>query len=318
VFSVSSVARLFAGLPDGHMNSPTRELSRVEKSADAMGSTFSIVLYGYDLEEMEAAMSAACDEAWRLEQMLSIYRPTSEWSRINQRAAQGAVQVSPELFQLLARCLEYSHQSEGAFDISVGPLIKAWGFYRGTGRLPSPAEVASALAVVGYQHICLDSTTQTVRFDRLGMEINPGGIGKGYAVDRMVDILKQRGFGIALVTASRSSICGLGAPPEEPKGWRVDIRDPKSPSKAGAEVFLKNMSMSTSGTYEKMFWAEGRTYSHIIDPRTGYPTQSMLLVSVIAPGTLDSEVWTKPCFIHGRQWTEQHKPEGFRILFCEE
>jgi len=300
------------------MNSIMRELLRLEKSADAMGSTFSIILYGYNLEEMEAAISAAFDEVWRLDGMLSSYRATSEWSGVNQRAAQGAVQVSPELFQLLANCLEYSRQSEGAFDISVGPLIKAWGFYQGTGRLPGHAEVASALTVVGYQHICLDSASNTVRFDRLGVEINPGGIGKGYAIDRMVDILKQRGFDTALVTGSGSSIYGLGAPPEEPKGWRVDIRDPKSPRKRIAEVLLKNMSMSTSGTYEKMFWAEGRTYSHIIDPRTGYPAQGVLLVSVIAPRTLNSEAWTKPYFIHGRQWAERHKPAEFRILFCED
>lgn len=289
---------------------------RMEMSADAMGSTYSIILYGFDRVKMEAAIDAAFDEVRRLDEMLSNYLPASEWSMVNRHAAQRVVEVSPELFQLLSICLEYSRQSEGAFDVSVGPLMKAWGFFKGTGRLPEQAEVAVSMTAVGYQHICLDPAAQTVGFARSGMEINPGGIGKGYAVDRMVHVLKQEGFDTALVVASGSSIYGLGTPPTEPKGWRVDIRNPMDPRKPVAEAFLKNMSMSTSGCYKKSFWAEGRTYSHIMDPRTGYPAQEVSLVSVIAPRTLDSEAWTKAYFINGRQWAERHKPKEFRVFFC--
>jgi thiamine biosynthesis lipoprotein len=294
------------------------ELLRLEKSADAMACALSIVLYGYDQVKMEAAVNAAFDEVRRLDEMLSIYRPASAWSEINRSAAQKALEVSREVFDLLSACLNYSRQSEGAFDISVGPLVKAWGLFSGMGRLPGGAELAAALANVGYRHIRLDPATQTVRFDHSGMEINPGGIGKGYAVDHMVEILRERGFNTALVMASGSSIYGLGAPPAESRGWPVDIPNPKHPRKTAAEAFLRDMSISTSGCYEKAFWAEGRLFSHIIDPRTGYPAQGMSLVSVIAPRAIDSEAWTKSFFINGRLWAAKHKPKDLSAFFCED
>ena len=294
------------------------ELLRLEKNADAMGSTYSIAMYGTDRVRMEAAADAAFDEVRRLDEMLSNYRPGSEWSAINRQAAEKPLKVSAEMFQLLAACLEYSRESEGAFDISVGPLMKVWGFYKGTGRLPHAAEVRAALARTGYRYIQLDAGAQTVWFRRPGMELDPGGIGKGYAVDRMVEVLRKNGVDTALVAGSGSSIYGMGAPPDEPRGWRVDIRDPQHPDRTSAEVFLKNTSMSTSGSYEKFFRAEGQTYSHIMDPRTGYPAQGSVSVSVIAPRTLDSEAWAKPYFVNGRQWAEKHKPKEFRVYFCED
>jgi thiamine biosynthesis lipoprotein len=294
------------------------ELLRLEENADAMGATYSVVIYGYDRVKMEAAADAAFDEVRRFDEMLSNYRADSEWSEVNRHAAEKPVKVSPELFQLLSACVAYSRESEGAFDITVGPLMKVWGFYKGSGHLPHRAEVAAALPNVGYRHIHLDAAAGTVWFDRSGVELDPGGIGKGYAVDRMVDVLKQQGVQIALVAGSDSSIYGMGAPPTEPRGWRVDIKNPWHQRQTAAEVFLKDMSMSTSGSYEKFFRAEGRIYAHIMDPRTGYPAQGSVSVSVVAPRTIDSEAWAKPYFVNGRQWAEKHKPKEFRVFFCED
>ena len=291
---------------------------RLQESADAMGATYTVEIYGYDRVKMEAAAGAALDEARRLDELLSNYRPESEWSTVNRLASIRPVQTSPELFRLLAACLEYSRESEGAFDITVGPLMKVWGFYKDSGHLPHRAEVGAALTKVGYRHVHLDEGAHTVRFDRSGVELDPGGIGKGYAVDRMVDILRQNGVGIALVAGSGSSIYGMGAPPSEPRGWRVNIKNPWSPSKTAAEVYLKDQSISTSGSYEKFFRAEGRIYAHIMDPRTGYPAQGSVSVSVVAPRTIDSEAWAKPYFVNGRQWAAQHKPKDFRVFFCED
>ena len=165
---------------------------------------------------------------------------------------------------------------------------------------------------------CSIRLLSTVRFDRPGVELDPGGIGKGYAVDRMVEVLKRSGVEIALVSAAGSSIYGLGAPPDEPQGWRVVIRSPKDAKRPAAVVFLKDESLSTSGSYEKFFWAGGRRYSHIMDPRTGYPARGTASVSVMAPRTIDSEVWAKPYFIKGRAWTAAHKPEDFRVFFCDD
>jgi thiamine biosynthesis lipoprotein len=277
------------------------------------------VLYGDRRDKMEAAANAAFDEVQRLNNLLSTYRPASVWSEINRLAAQRPVAVSPEVFRLISRCLRYSRQSQGTFDITVGPLMKAWGFFRGVGRLPSRDEVAAALAKVGCGHLGLDQARRTVRFDIEGVEINPGGIGKGYAVDRMVEILRRRGFDTALVAASSSSIYGMGAPPDEARGWKVEIRNPKRPrGHCATELFLKDMSLSTSGGYAQTFWADGRHFSHIMDPRTGYPARGMLLVSVTAPRAIDSEAWTKPFFIHGRAWAAKHKPKRLNAFFCED
>jgi len=312
LFVLAAFGAARAGAPE------SSEWLRLDKSAEAMGSTYTVELYGFDRVRMEAAVDAALDEARRLDDLLSNYKADSEWSQVNRHAAEGPIRVSPELFDLLSACVEYSRESEGAFDITVGPLMKVWGFYKGTGHLPHRAEVMAALTRVGYRHIHLDAKAQTVWFDKSGVEIDPGGIGKGYAVDRMVDVLKQKGFRNALVAGSGSSIYGMGAPPSQPKGWAVDIKDPWDQSKTATEVFLKDMSMSTSGSYEKFFRAEGKIYAHIMDPRTGYPARGSVAVSVIAPRTIDSEAWAKPYFVNGRQWAARHKPRDFRVYFCED
>ena len=255
-------------------------------------------------------------EAHRLDAMLSNYQDESEWSHVNREAAAHPVDVTPELFSVLSSCLEYSRQSDGAFDITVGALMKVWGFYKGEGRMPRPADVTDALAKVGYRHVLLDPSARTVRFSRRGIELDPGGIGKGYAVDRIVDVLKRERVDVALVSASGSSIYGLGAPPEDSRGWPITIRSPRDPNEEAATVFLRNMSLSTSGSYEKFFWAEGRTYSHIMDPRTGYPARGTSSVSVLAARTLDSEAWTKPFFINGRDWTRRTNRKRFVCFFA--
>jgi FAD:protein FMN transferase len=293
------------------------ELVRAEGSVDAMGSTYSVVVYGPDRERLQAIVAEALEEARRLDQLLSNYQPQSEWSQVNRLAADQPVVVSTELFRLLTACVEYSRESEGAFDITVGPLMKVWGFYKGTGHLPHRAEVRGALSKVGYRNILLDGKTSSVRFARSGVELDPGGIGKGYAVDRMVDVLKANGIQSALISAAGSSIYALGTPPGE-AGWKLNIKDPKSPSKSVASVSLKDESMSTSGNYEKFFYAEGKLYSHIMDPRTGYPSQGMLQTSVITPKTIDGEAWAKPYYIMGREWASRHKKKDFRIFICED
>jgi len=306
------VTLLLAGQP------AAAELLRLEASVDAMGTTYSLVLYGDNRDRLEAAAEAAFEEARRLDRLLSHYRAQSDVSEINRLAAQRPVKVTPEMFRLLEACLEYSRASEGAFDITVGPLIRLWGFFKGDGRVPGRAEVAPALANVGYRRLRLDAEARTVRFEHPGMALDLGGIGKGYAVDRMIETLRENGISQALLSAGGSSIYGLGSPGAETGGWPVKIRDPRNSSRTAEELRLKDASLSTSGSYEKFFVAEGRVYSHIMDPRTGYPAQGVLAVSVVAPRTIDSEAWTKPFFVLGRQWTARHTPKDMRVYFCED
>lgn len=294
------------------------EMSRAEGSVDTMGSTFSVVAYGEDRDQLQSAVESALEEARRLDRLLSNYRPESEWSQVNRDAADHPVHVSPELFNLLAACVDFSRQSEGTFDITVGPLMKIWGFYKGSGHLPHRAEVRGILDYVGYRGLILDPANQTVKFAKKGMEIDPGGIGKGYAVDRMAGTLKENGIRSALISGAGSSIYAIGHPPQDPEGWKVNIKNPKNTSKSVASVYLKDDSMSTSGSYEKFFYAEGKLWSHIMDPRTGYPSIGMLSVSVVTPRTIDSEAWCKPYYILGRDWTQKHKPRNFRVFMCED
>jgi thiamine biosynthesis lipoprotein len=296
----------------------TPDYIRFEESLDSMGTTYSVVVYGKDRFQLQAAVQASLDEVRRLDSLLSNYKENSEWSQVNRFASERPVKVSQELFDLLGSCLRYSAESEGAFDVTVGPLMKVWGFYKGSGRFPHRAEVRGALTRVGYWHIKLDAANRTVSFDRSGVEIDPGGIGKGYAVDRVVALLKQEGIVSGLVTAGGSTIFGIGTPPDEPRGWRIEIRHPRNAAQSVQEVFLKNESMSTSGNYEKFFRVGRKMYSHIMDPRTGYPATGMLSVSVIAPKALDSEIWAKPFYIHGRKWAAIHKHRDFRVYLCED
>jgi thiamine biosynthesis lipoprotein len=290
---------------------------RVERFAEAMGTTFSISVYASESQASEDAVEAAFAEAHRLDGMLSNYKPESELSQLNRTAAEGPVKVSRELFQLLQTCFDLSRASDGAFDMTVGPLMKLWGFYRGEGHVPDPQAISRAMQHVGYRNVLLDPKHETVRFLKAGIELDPGGVGKGYAIDRMAEILSARGIHSALLSAGGSSIYAIGTPPDSARGWRIAIQDPIDSSKSAATVFLKDESLSTSGGYEKFFEVGGKTYSHIMDPRTGYPVKGMLAVSVVCPRTLDSEIWAKPFYVLGRAWTEEHVPQGFRVFLCE-
>ena len=282
-----------------------------------MGTNFDIVAYGTQREQLESAIADALREVKRLDCLLSNYRHDSELSNINRLGSREAMIVRSELFEFLSRCSAYSELSEGTFDITVGPLVKAWGFYKGTGELPQRNAVMEALDKVGYRNMILDEQNVTVKFAKDGMELDPGGIGKGFAVDKMAEILKSQGVDSALIVGGGSTIYGFGSPPDEP-GWKVTIKDPHHPSRVAETVTLKDEAISTSGDLEKFFWADGKIWGHIIDPRTGYPASGTLSVSVIAPRSIDSEAWTKPYYILGRFWTEKHKPNDFRVLYCED
>jgi thiamine biosynthesis lipoprotein len=306
-------ATLLAPAGAGSSPAASGDLVRYESYLEAMGGVYTVVVYGTDRSKLEAAVNAAFEEIARLDQLLSNYKPTSEWSEVNRMASARPVRVPDELYRLLAACQEYSRRSEGAFDITVGPLMKVWGFYRGSGRLPHRAEVRTALASVGWRNVVLNEADKTVRFARSGMELDPGGIGKGYAVDRVAGVLRESGIRSGFISAATSTVFGIGAPPSDARGWEVRIVHPRNRQQTVERVYLKDESLSTSGNYEKFFTAGNRMYSHIMDPRTGFPAQGMLQVSVVAPKAIDSEAWTKPVYINGVAWF-QHARQRDREL----
>jgi len=293
-----------------------RPLERYEASFSSMGTLFTVVTYGEKKGFLASAVQLAFEESERIDQLLSNYKPESELSRINGNGAGRPLVISREMAELLEKCLDYSRRSGGGFDVTVGPLMRVWGFYRGSGKLPSPRALEQSRKLVGYQNLELDLDRPSVRFGRSGVELDPGGIGKGYAVDRMAATLRRARLGSFLISAGTSSIYASGHPPQETRGWSVRIRDPKDSGSTVENLYLKNQSLSTSGAYEKFFELEGKTYSHIMDPRTGWPASGVVSVSVLAGRTLDSEAWTTALFVNGPEWAAARGPAGLRIHFC--
>ena len=272
--------------------------SCVEESREAMGCTATVRACGPGRPELPAIVGAALDEIDRIDRLMSHYRRDSPLSQLNREAASGPVAVEPELLELLDVCLRWSRESDGAFDVTVGPLMKTWGFFRDEGRVPGPQELARALAVVGYRHVVLDREAGSVRFDRAGVELDLGGIGKGYAVDRVVDLLRRRGVASALVNLGGSSVHGLGAPPGR-EAWDVGIQDPTDPAKTALTVSLRDRALSVSGGYARFFERDGVTYAHIMDPRTGRPVQGVLSVAVLTEGATDGDALDNVLFVLG-------------------
>jgi thiamine biosynthesis lipoprotein len=278
---------------------------RYEASHDAMGTEFTVVAYGRDAKYLGEVANEVFEEIDRLDAQMSNYKPESEISALNRAAARRAVLVEPALFGLIQDSLQYSRDTNGAFDITVGPLMQAWGFFRGQGRYPSRAELAAAIERVGYAHVHLDAEQREVRFDRESVELDLGGIAKGYAVDRAVEILRENGVTAALVSSGTSTLYALGAPPEE-RGWRVNVRDPFEAGKIGDVVWLKNYSLSASGSYEKFFTLQGKTYAHIMDPRTGRPVENMLATAVLAPSATQSDALSTAFFVLGPRGSRKY------------
>ena len=269
-----------------------------EQSRVTMGCTATVQVCGEDAPRLRAAAAAALDEIDRVDRLLSNYRRDSPLSRLNREASRGPVAVEPELVAFLAACLRWSRASDGAFDVTVGPLMKAWGFFRDEGRLPDERALELARESVGYRHVLLDEDAGTVRFDRDGVELDPGGIGKGYAVDRAVAVLRGLGVASALVNLGGSSIYGLGAPPGR-AAWALGVQDPSDPGKTAVSVSLRDRALSVSGGYARFFERDGVRYAHVMDPRSGRPVQGVLSVAVLTAGATDGDALDDVLFVQG-------------------
>jgi thiamine biosynthesis lipoprotein len=271
----------------------------------SMACEYAIEAYGPDAAALPRIVDEALDEVDRLDRLMSHYKSDSPVSRVNREAAQHPVTIDRELFDFLAAAMRYSHESHGAFDITVGPLIKAWGFFGGEGRVPSETELAAARRLVGGAHVTLNPASLTVAFDAAGVELDLGGIAKGYAVDRVVALLKQRQIAAALVSAGGSTIYALGAPPGH-DGWPVTIQDPLDSRKVALTLELKDRALSVAGRSEKSFASGGTIYSHIMDPRTGMPAQGVLSVVVLARTGTEGDALDDAFFVLGAEGSREY------------
>jgi thiamine biosynthesis lipoprotein len=277
---------------------PQPPLYHHEATRLSMACVYAIDAYGPDPAALPRILDDAFDEVDRIDRLMSHYKADSPLSRINREAASHPVPVEPELFDFIAEAMRYNRESDGAFDITVGPLMKAWGFFRGEGRMPSRDELAAARRHVGRAHVILNPTEKTIAFDESGVELDLGGIAKGYAVDRVVGLLRARQIHAALVSSGGSTIYGLGAPPGS-NGWDVMLQDPLDARKTALTVTLKDRAVSVAGRSEKSFESGGVRYSHIMDPRTGWPVQGVLSVAVLTGNGTAGDALDDAFFVMG-------------------
>ncbi len=299
---------------------PTRVLftpaasSPVTRTRPAMGTLLAMTVRGLAGTAAEEAIDRAFAEVEALEASMTLWRPDSELRLATTLAARAPARLSPDLFRVVSLATRFAEESDGAFDPTVGPLVRLWGFLGdGQARVPADADVAQALAHVGWRRLHLDPAASTLRIDGAGIEIDLGGIGKGYAVDRALESLRAAGASAALVDFSGNlRAFGLPAP--------VDVQHPRDGNGPLATLLLDEAAVSTSGDYEKYFVEDGVRYGHILDPRTGRPVRGVASVTVVAPTAAEADALSTTLFVlgpeRGAAMLAQHHPQA-GALFVE-
>ena len=263
----------------------------------AMATRFEVLLQGGNPVSLRSAGESALDEVERLEAQLSLYRPTSEIALVNRHVAERPVRITPPVFRLLQQAGELSRLTGGAFDITVAPLVRCWGFMGGSGAMPDPAALAEARACVGMHLVELDPASFTVRFKRQGVMLDLGAIGKGYAIDIAAECLIEAGVTSAFLHGGTSSIYAIGVPPDAPS-WKAGIPRPAGFNPAALDIDdrsvltmvpLSNESLSISAGWGKSFDDGGKKYGHVLDPRLGEPVQRGLLAAVVLPSATETD-----------------------------
>jgi FAD:protein FMN transferase len=275
-------------------------LSRYTFTEPHMGTRFKIILYSQDEAHAKEASKAAFQRIADLDAIMSDYRATSELMRLCQKAGGEPVRVSEDLFRVLERSQEVAKLSDGAFDVTVGPVVRLWRNARRTHELPNPMELSKARELVGYDKVRLDAKNRTVQLLKPGMRLDLGGIGKGYAADEALAVLKEHGIAQALVAAG-GDIAVSQAPPGT-DGWMIGIAPLLDPdAKPKRYLILHDAAVSTSGDSEQYLEIDGKRYSHIIDPRTGIGLIGQMSVTIVAPRGFISDPLTKVVSVLGRE-----------------
>ncbi|WP_165220399.1 FAD:protein FMN transferase [Aquisphaera insulae] len=296
------------------------DLVRVHRPA--MGSYFEVRL-GARLPGAVDLATRALDLVDELEAQLTVYREDSEVSRLNATAHLGPVPVEPALFRLLEQAVNLGRLTGGAYDVTAGALSEAWGFTRGPKRVPDPVSLEHARARTGWHHLRLDPAASTVAFDRPGICINLGSIGKGYAIDRAVALIRDHWLPTsAMVHGGQSSLFALGSPPGRfGARWEVALRNPRDPERPLGVIRLRNRGLGTSGGAFQSFVADGQVFGHILDPRTGRPAMGPASVTVLAPTAAEADALSTAFYLLGPDGAREYvatRPDVAAIFVLEE
>jgi len=270
-----------------------------KRTLKLMGSKFEITVVAQDSVEADRYIFAAIDEISRIEKLISSWDENSQTSAINQSAGIKPVAVDRELFDLIERTLAISKLTDGAFDISYASMDRIWKFDGSMTEMPSEKEIKASVSKVGYRDILLDKEKETVFLKKKGMRIGFGAIGKGYAADRAKDLLMSQGVMSGIINAS-GDMNTWGTQPDG-REWKVAITNPMDKNKVFALLPIKDGAVVTSGNYEKYVEFNGNRYTHIIDPRTGYPATGVISVTVFAPKAELADALATSVFVMGKE-----------------
>jgi thiamine biosynthesis lipoprotein len=275
----------------------SRDDSTVTYRMPTMGTFGQVTLVGSD-SVASFGDARLVEEAWsRVDSLMSNWTTTSEVARINEQADRDTVVVEPEVADVIETALRVGGESDGAFDITVEPLVRLWGFLGGEPRVPSTDEIEAVRPKVGLGHLWFDPVSRSLFFRTKGTRIDLGGIAKGYGVDAAAAALRADGVANALVDLS-GNIRVMGAPPHR-ETWVVGIRDPRDRVPYFARLYLEDASLATSGNYEQFVSRDGKRYGHILDPRTGWPAEGLLSATVIAPSAMEADAWATALIVLG-------------------
>ncbi len=285
---------------------------RIEEAV--MGTRVSAEVWHEDKATAEAGVAAVFDEMRRIDALMSPYKPESELSRINANAAKGAMPIGDELAELIARSFEFSELTGGAFDITFASVGHMYNYREGV--KPDEQAIDEALPAINYHHVILDREAGTIRFAREGVKIDLGGIAKGYAVERAIALLRERGIGHAYVSAGGDSrILGdrLGRP------WVIGVRHPRQREKIVAKIPLQDEALSTSGDYERYFEEDGVRYHHILDPGTGKSVGEVRSVTILGPDATSTDALSTSVFVLGveKGITLINRLDGFEAIVVD-
>jgi len=279
--------------------SPAAEpaLQRFAFAENHMGTRFRLVFYAPDEAAANRAAQAAFARIAELDGIMSDYKPTSELMQLCKKSGGAAVPVGADLFAVLEKSQALARKTDGAFDVTLGPLTKLWRQTRRTQLLPDQETLAKAKELVGFDKVELDPKAGTVRLKKAGMQLDLGGIAKGYAADQVLLLLKKHGIDRALVAAGGD--IAVGAPPPDAAAWKIGIEPLDEGKEPGRFIYLKNAAVSTSGDAEQFVEIAGQRYSHILDPKTGLGLVGRMSVTVIAPNGTMADSLTKPVCVLG-------------------
>jgi thiamine biosynthesis lipoprotein len=284
----------------------------VRLETKAMACPWNVVINPGPPEQVMAA-SHAFDVVHRVEHLLTVYRDDSDIAKINAHAAETPQQVEESLYSFLTWCRDCSTGTSGAFDPASRPLIQLWRDCRLANRIPSEEEIQQGLAVCGISRIEFDDARRTVRFPKPGFAFDFGAAGKGWAVDRAAQDLRSRGVTDFLIHGGHSSVFASGDHVGQ-GGWPVGLRNPLFLDEPYATVLLSDEALGTSGSNVQYFRYEGRRYGHILDPRTGWPAEGLLSVTVIAPTALEADAISTALYVMGLEkaveWCQDHPRIG--------